>query len=86
MKKVLSTIALLTFLASARIARAEERDYFPENLYITSYYTVEVYNEKNKKIGFLYAGVRAKILKSAKYWLYVEYWDGRRMTLGWIRR
>ena len=86
MKKILALSIFIAFLVGNRIARTAENEYFPENLYITSYYTVEVYNENNRKIGFLYAGVRAKIIKSAKYWLYVEFWDGRKMTMGWIRR
>ncbi len=88
MKKAIAAIAFLSILAGAGISYAAEiaeREYFTENLYITSYYTVEVYSHR-RKIGFLYAGVRAKILKSTKHWLYVEFWDGRKMMTGWIRR
>ena len=85
MKKAIATIAFLSILAGAGISYAAEREYYTENLYITSYYTVEVYSHR-RKIGFLYAGVRAKILKSTKHWLYIEFWDGRKMMTGWIRR
>jgi hypothetical protein len=86
MKKAIGAIAFLAFMAGTGFARAADREYFPDNLYITSYYTVEVYNESNRKIGFLYSGVRARVIKSAKYWLYVEFWDGRKIAAGWIRR
>ena len=84
MKKVISTAISLIVLASATVLYAKE--YYVENLYITSYYTVEVYNTKNEKIGFLYSGTRAKVLRSADQWLFVEYWDGRKTVTGWIRR
>jgi hypothetical protein len=87
MKKALAAIVLFAVLACVTIAFAAEdsSEYYADNLYITSYYTVEVYNN-NRKVGFLYAGTRAKILKSTEYWLYVEFWDGRRTVTGWIRR
>jgi hypothetical protein len=85
MKRVVSGIAFICILAAASISHAKETEYLTKDLYITSYYTVEVYHG-NKKVGFLYAGVRAKILRTTKHWLYVEFWDGRKMMTGWIRR
>ena len=86
MKKAISTLALLVvMLGTARLYAADEREYSVDNLYVTSYYTVEVY-ENNHRVGFLYAGVRAKVLRSAKHWLYVQFWDGNKTVRGWIRR
>jgi len=85
MKKLVAVIAFISIIVSSTILYAKDRVYYTENLYITSYYTVEVYHG-NKKVGQLYAGVRAKVIKTSKHWLLVEYWNGEKTMTGWIRR
>jgi len=85
MKKLVAAIAFISIIVSSTLLYAKDQVYYTENLYITSYYTVDVYHG-NKKVGFLYAGVRAKIIKTTKHWLLVEFWNGEKNMTGWIRR
>jgi hypothetical protein len=62
-----------------------ERVNRPSNVYITSMYRVRVYLN-NRVVDILPAGKRARILRSTRKWIYVQYRRGDKVYEGWIRR
>jgi hypothetical protein len=87
-KRLIVLVALaLSFCAPAVLGQGihNERVNTPTNLYITSLFRVRVYLN-NKVVDILPAGKRAKILRSTRKWIYVQYQRGSRVYEGWIRR
>ena len=88
MRRLIVLVALAVSLcAPAALGQGvhEERVNTPTNLYITSMYRVRVYLN-NKVVDILPAGKRAKIIRSTRKWIYVQYRRGSRVYEGWIRR
>lgn len=86
MKRFFVVMLILASLYSFQSFAQEDYKSQPiRNLYITSFFDVDVYRH-NRKIGVLRNGVRAQVLRGTKRWLLVQYTSRGKTIMGWIRR